>query len=71
MKTTRQRLLNIVITLSVAINLVMLGGIGYLALLDNHVKSIYSAMNSPVVVYIPKAMEPSSIKTLIKPSATP
>lgn len=71
MKTTRQRLLNIVITLSVAINLVMLGGIGYLALLDNHVNHVYSAMNSPVVVYIPTAMEVTSIKALIKSPATP
>ena len=70
MKTTKKRLLNIVITMSVAINLVMVGVLGYIASVDNHIKNVYSAMNSPVVIYIPKAMDTSSVKSLIKLPAT-
>jgi hypothetical protein len=55
MKTTRQRLLNIVIVISVVANLVLLGGLGYVASIANHVSHVYSAMNLPVVVYVPKA----------------
>lgn len=61
---------NIVITMSVAINLVMLGGLGYIASIHNQVKHVYSTMNLPVVVYIPKAMESSSVPTSIKLPAT-
>lgn len=71
MKTNRQRLWNIVIAMSVAINLVMLGGIGYIASVDSHINNIYSSMNSPVVIYIPKAMEVSSIKTPVKSPSLP
>jgi hypothetical protein len=63
MKTTRKRLLNIIITLSVAGNLVLLGGLGYIVSLDNHVNHLCSAMSSPVVIYIPKDMEISSVST--------
>jgi len=70
MKTTRKRLWNIIIAMSVGINLVMLGGLGYIASIHSHVKSVYSAMNLPVVVYVPKAMESSSVATSIKSPAT-
>ena len=55
MKTTKQRLLNFAITMSVAVNLVMLGGLGYIATIDHHIYHIYSAMNSPMVIYVHKA----------------
>ncbi len=70
MKTTRKRLLNIVFTMSVAINLVMLGGLGYIASIHNHDKHVYSVMNLPVVVYIPKAVKNSGVATSIKSPAT-
>jgi len=54
MKTNKQRLLNLVITLSVGINLVMLGGVGYIAAIDNHIDHLFSALNTPVVIYLPK-----------------
>jgi hypothetical protein len=71
MKTTKQKLINLVITMSVTINLVMLGGLGYLATLDNQIENSWVALNSPVVVYIPKALESSDVKkTLMEPLAT-
>jgi len=70
MKTTKQRLFNIIITMSVAVNLVLLVGISYLAMMDIHVKQVYTAMNTPVVVYAPKVVEASGDATLvIKPAA--
>jgi hypothetical protein len=62
MKTTKKRMLNIVIAMSIAINVVMLGGVSYMAAQDNYVKKIHSAMKLPVVIYIPKTMEISSVK---------
>jgi hypothetical protein len=70
MKTTKQRLLNIVITMSVAVNLVMLGGLGYIALIDNHVDRLYSAINTPVVVYFPKAVAGPEAVTPVKSPVT-
>ena len=63
-------MINLFITMSVTINLVMLGGLGYIAALDNHIEKSWIALNSPVVVYIPKAVEVSDFKTLMKSSAT-
>lgn len=71
MKTTKQRLLNLVITMSVAINLVLLGGLGYLASMEHHVEQAYTAMNQPVVIYSPKAVESSAVAPSAKPAATP
>ena len=59
-----------VITVSVTINLVMLGVVGYLAALNHHNENTYSAMNVPIVVYLPKAMVSSDIKTSMTPQAT-
>lgn len=70
MKTTRQRLLNIVITMSVVINLVMLGGLGYLASVNNHVKNLFAVMDSPVVVYVPKSVDTSDVKPSPQSPAT-
>jgi hypothetical protein len=70
MKTTRQKLINLVIAMSVTINLVLLGGLGYIAAIDNHIEKSWVAMHSPVVVYIPKALEISDVKTLMNSSAT-
>ncbi|HEV2692645.1 MAG TPA: hypothetical protein VG347_07080 [Verrucomicrobiae bacterium] len=70
MKTTKQRLINIVITMSVAVNLVLLGGLGYIATLDNHVDRLYTAINTPVVVYFPKAVAGPEAATSIKSPAT-
>jgi len=70
MKTTKQRLLNIVITLSVGINLVLLGGVGYIAAIDNHIDHLFSAMNTPVVIYLPKSVEGSGDETSTKPTGT-
>ena len=64
-------MLNIVITMSVMINLALLGGLGYIASIDNHVNRLCSAMNLPVVVYVNKATEISSAATSIKPAAKP
>jgi hypothetical protein len=69
MKTTRQRLLNIVITMSVAINLVLLGGLGYIVANNNYVNHVCSTMNSPVVIYVPKDTEISGVATSIKSPA--
>ena len=66
MKTTKQRLLNIVITMSVAINLVMLAGLAYIQASNAHVERVYSAMNAPVMIYVPQAME---IKTPVESQA--
>ena len=71
MKTTRQRLLNIIVTMSVATNLVLLGGLGYIAVVDNHINHLKSLMNLPIVVYVPKAAENSGDATSIKSPATP
>ncbi len=71
MKTTRQRLLNIAITMSVIINLAMLGAVGYIASLNHHDSRLCFAMNQPVVVYVPKNEKISDATTTIKPSAKP
>ena len=71
MKTNKQRLLNIVTAMSVAMNLALLGGLGYLATMDNHVQQLYTALNSPVVIYSPKVVESSDVTTSTKPAATP
>ena len=70
MKTTKKRLLNIVITMSVGINLVMLGGLGYIASVTNEVKRTRSAMDAPVVIYVPRSLASSSDATS-QPIATP
>lgn len=69
MKTTKEKLLNLVVTLSVTINLVMLAGIGCIALIDHNVSQIDAATNSPVVVYVPKAVPISKVASLTKLSA--
>jgi uncharacterized membrane protein YkgB len=69
MKTTKQRLLNIVITMSVAINLALLAGLGYIAADDNYVNHLCSIMNSPVMVYVPKDTDISGAATSIKSPA--
>jgi hypothetical protein len=61
MKTTKPKLLNLIITASVTINLVLLGGVGCIASIDHQVTNIYSTLNSPVMVYIPKTMESSEV----------
>jgi len=70
MKTNKQRLLNLVITLSVGINLVMLGGVGYIAAIDNHIDHLFSALNTPVVIYLPKTVESSDVTTSTKSPTT-
>lgn len=57
MKTTKQRLLNIVITMSVIVNFALLAGVGYIASVDHRVNRACSAMNSPVIVYVGKSVE--------------
>jgi len=69
MKTTKEKLLNLVITLSVTINLVMLAGIGCIASIDHYVSQMDAATNLPVVVYLPKAVPISKVASLTKPSA--
>ena len=68
MKTNKEKLLNLVITLSVTINLVMLAGIGCIAAIDNHVRQMDAATQSPVVVYVPKAVPVSKVASLTNPS---
>lgn len=69
MKTTKQRLVNIVATMSATVNLVMLGGLGYIAAIDNDIKKIHTAINSPVVIYVPKSMESSDVMNSVKQPA--
>jgi hypothetical protein len=66
MKTTRKRLLNIVITMSVVINLALLGGLSYIALMNNHVNQLCAAMNLPMVIYVNNATEVSGAAPGIK-----
>ena len=66
MKTNKQRLLNIVVATSIFGNLVLVGGLGYIASVDNHIHNLNTAMNSPVVVYIPKAVRDSGLVTSSK-----
>ena len=63
MKTTKKRLLNIVTAASIAVNLVMLGGLGYIAAVDIHISHLDSSLNSPVMVYIPKAVPSSGVES--------
>ena len=57
MKTTKQRLLSIIIASSIAINLVMLGALGYIASLDNVDARLESSMKAPVFILVPKTAE--------------
>ena len=71
MKTTRQRLLNIITTMSVVVNLALLAGIGYLVSVDHHVNQVCSNMNSPVMVYVNKTMDLSNVEPAVKSPAKP
>jgi len=68
MKTTKEKLLNLVITLSVTINLVMLAGIGCIASIDHRINQVYAAMDLPVVVYLPQSVPNSKVAALTKSS---
>lgn len=70
MKTTKQKLLSMIITASVTINLVMLGGLGYIATIDTHINHAYTVMNSPMVIYVHKNIA-SPGDTTATPVATP
>ena len=70
MKTNKQRLMNIIATMSVAINLVMLGGLAYIAVVDTKVNQVYTAMKLPVVVYVPKAVANAGVTPAIEAVTT-
>jgi hypothetical protein len=57
--------------MSVAANLVLLGGLCYIASIDYHVKTIRTTLNSPVVIYSPKAIASTGSATSAKSPATP
>ena len=57
MKTTKKRLLNIIVATSIAINLVMLGALGYIANLDHNIDQLNTAMEAPVFIYVPPTTE--------------
>ena len=67
MKTTKQKLLNTIITMSVTINVVLLGGLGFIASIDNNIERVYTSMNQPIVVYVPKSVEAVDATTPIAP----
>ena len=74
MKTNKLSRLNIVIILSVAINLVMLGGVAYIASVHNQAKKMVFTGNSPAMIAAPKTAETPAAKTLAKidsPTANP
>lgn len=63
MKTTKQRMLNIIAASSITINLVMLGAVGYIATTDSENNRLYSAMRTPVFIYVPKTAESAAAVT--------
>lgn len=64
MKTTKKRLLNIIVASSIAINLVMLAALAYIATIDNHTDRLSESMKSPVFIYVPKIAESSAAAAL-------
>jgi hypothetical protein len=63
MKTTKQRLLNIVIAGSIAINLVTLAALGYIATIDHSNAQLDMTMRAPVFIYVPKIAENQTAAT--------
>jgi hypothetical protein len=71
MKTSKRRLWNVVITMSVVVNLALLAGLGYIASLNDHVDRICSRMNLPILIYVQKNTDISGAGPVIKSPAKP
>jgi hypothetical protein len=54
MKTTKSRLLNIIIVCSIGVNLAAIAGLGYIAQINNKTDLMVASLNTPVVIYVPK-----------------
>ena len=55
MKTTKSRLFNIIIVCSVAVNLAAIGGLCYIGSLNSKSDRLRASLNTPVIIYAPKA----------------
>jgi Pyruvate/2-oxoacid:ferredoxin oxidoreductase gamma subunit len=61
MNSSKQRLLNIIVASSIAINLVMLGALAYIATIDSEIARLDSAMRAPVFVVVSKNFDGSAV----------
>jgi len=55
MKTTKSRLLNIIIACSLVVNLAAIGGLCYIAGINIKTDSLRASLEKPVIIYAPKA----------------
>ena len=69
MKTTKSRLFNIIIVCSVAVNLAAIGGLCYIASVNNKTDSLRASLDKPVIIYAPKAFTKPMTTALLTASS--
>jgi hypothetical protein len=65
MKTTKSRLLNIVIACLIGVNLAAIVGLGYIAQINSNTERMIASLNAPVVIYAPKALAKPEMTAMV------
>ena len=57
MKTTKSRMVNIIIVCSIAVNLAAVSGLCYIASVDSKSDRMDASLDLPVIIYAPKSVK--------------